>query len=458
MERQQRANRAVRGSLHKSRGAKHRAEPRRIELDRWLLAGAIALGLGAAMAGGSGLAHADTSDAGGSTSSGDHKRHISGSAGSAVATSSMQGSASSTAPTRSTPNVRTSADSDMTTAVSDATTIAARTAVPTSIGPTRPLAHPRSAAANPASSPRAVTGSPANPQAAALPTATQHTTLMSTASRSSCRPWWPHHRSPQQCQPSRGHTGQTASRHEDRGEVAVPINSHGGPCVAGQQHRTRIAGRAIGGAGGAGPHRARPASGSFHYDSGLHPAQTGVGLISRPIGAVSLSALNPAAATSDQAAVRATGAPINEASTAGSATVPLRVESGTEPVIDISVNGGPTEPVLVDTGSDGLVIGLRDIGLRHLGWPTGFGMSGYSGGLTYIYATFNTTVKFGNGIVTGPTSVDVRHPVISGIFHPLCGFRRCSRCLGYRAERGGPGPQQCNRGVARRSQRRRAHR
>lgn len=92
-------------------------------------------------------------------------------------------------------------------------------------------------------------------------------------------------------------------------------------------------------------------------------------------------------------------------------TVPLQVNADTEPVVYVSVNGGPSTPVLVDTGSAGLVVLPRDVGgmmgMLHMGLPTGFGISGYSGGLTYIYATFNAPVDLGNGIVTAPTSVDV---------------------------------------------------
>ena len=88
-------------------------------------------------------------------------------------------------------------------------------------------------------------------------------------------------------------------------------------------------------------------------------------------------------------------------------TVPLGIFNNTEPLVYISVNGGPQMPVLVDTGSAGLVVPIQDIGLQQLGLPRGFGVSGYSGGLTYIYATFHTSVNFGNGIVTPPTDVNV---------------------------------------------------
>jgi len=110
------------------------------------------------------------------------------------------------------------------------------------------------------------------------------------------------------------------------------------------------------------------------------------------------------------------GTPVN-------ATVPLHQlsENGTnggliQEMVDISVNGGPSVPVVVDTGSAGLVIPVADVGLQHLGLPTGFGHGTYgepgSGNfMTDYYATFDTTVSFGNGIVTAPISVDV--PIFS---------------------------------------------
>ena len=96
---------------------------------------------------------------------------------------------------------------------------------------------------------------------------------------------------------------------------------------------------------------------------------------------------------------------------APSATVPLTIYGQTEPIVYASVNGGPSVPLLVDTGSTGLVIPLRDVGIWNLGLPTGMGISGYSGGLDYLYLTFNTPVNFGGGIVTSPTAVDV--PIFS---------------------------------------------
>jgi PE family len=92
-------------------------------------------------------------------------------------------------------------------------------------------------------------------------------------------------------------------------------------------------------------------------------------------------------------------------------SVPITMVNTTEPIVHLSVGSGPTIPVLVDTGSTGLVIPFQDIGglpgLLKLGLPTHFGVSGYSGGLNYVYATFNAPVNFGNGLVTAPTPVNV---------------------------------------------------
>ncbi|MBO0863611.1 MAG: PecA family PE domain-processing aspartic protease [Mycobacterium sp.] len=157
------------------------------------------------------------------------------------------------------------------------------------------------------------------------------------------------------------------------------------------------------------------------------------------MSALSLSSVDPAAAVSqatqfDNALNALFGAdlfgasatqPAAAAASAAAATptnvdVPMGVAVGTEPYVDVSVNGGPAEPVLVDTGSSGLVIPIQDIGwwnLATLGFPTGGGISGYSGGVDYFYLTFNTPVSFDNlsgsvlDTTTGSTSVEV--PIFS---------------------------------------------
>ncbi|OBK16048.1 PecA family PE domain-processing aspartic protease [Mycobacterium asiaticum] len=92
-------------------------------------------------------------------------------------------------------------------------------------------------------------------------------------------------------------------------------------------------------------------------------------------------------------------------------TVPMPTVAVTEPTVNLSLNGHQTGPILVDTGSRGLVVQMQDVGgplgLLRMGLPTGLNISGYSGGLTYLYATFPATVDFGNGLVTAPTGVNV---------------------------------------------------
>jgi hypothetical protein len=68
-------------------------------------------------------------------------------------------------------------------------------------------------------------------------------------------------------------------------------------------------------------------------------------------------------------------------------------------------------PLLVDTGSTGLVIPWRNagglLGVLQLGIPRGLGIGGYSGGLDYLYVTYNAPVNFGGGLVTARTPVDL---------------------------------------------------
>jgi hypothetical protein len=109
------------------------------------------------------------------------------------------------------------------------------------------------------------------------------------------------------------------------------------------------------------------------------------------------------------------------AGTAVNATVPLQQVTtsvgnlGTiAGQVNVSVNGGKTVPVTVDTGSAGLVLPINDIGLQHLGLPTGFHTFTYGTSqqnLTEYAVSFDTTINFGNGIVTAPTQVNV--PIFS---------------------------------------------
>ena len=119
-------------------------------------------------------------------------------------------------------------------------------------------------------------------------------------------------------------------------------------------------------------------------------------------------------------------------------TVPLTIFQTTEPIVNASINGGSSVPLLVDTGSTGLVIPLKDIGLQHLGLPTGIGMGAYSGGDTYFYLKFNGTINFGNGIVSAPTTVDAVFFSFPGPFSNFASSNGAVGVLGIGASTVGP--------------------
>src|SRR5271156_4463125 len=104
--------------------------------------------------------------------------------------------------------------------------------------------------------------------------------------------------------------------------------------------------------------------------------------------------------------------------TTGTYDIQLTVLEGTEPAVNASIDGGSSVPLLVDTGSAGLVIPWQDLGsgselsdLLSLGLPTGIHESGYSGGVDYLYLTYNSVpVDYlgGTGLTTdGPGDVEV---------------------------------------------------
>ncbi|WP_261898626.1 PecA family PE domain-processing aspartic protease, partial [Mycobacterium marinum] len=89
----------------------------------------------------------------------------------------------------------------------------------------------------------------------------------------------------------------------------------------------------------------------------------------------------------------------------------MRVDQYGNPVVTISVGGGPGIAVTVDTGASGLLVRPQDVNLQSLGTPTGSGAVTYGNSSyafnTVQYQTYQTTVNFGNGIVTNPTNVAV---------------------------------------------------
>jgi hypothetical protein len=98
--------------------------------------------------------------------------------------------------------------------------------------------------------------------------------------------------------------------------------------------------------------------------------------------------------------------------TSGTYDIPITVQEGTEPTVQASLEGGSDQTLLVDTGSSGLVIPATDLSLTQLvdlGIPTGINEAGYTGGVDYIYLTYDdATVDYGNGALdTTNTPIDV---------------------------------------------------
>lgn len=147
-------------------------------------------------------------------------------------------------------------------------------------------------------------------------------------------------------------------------------------------------------------------------------------------------------------------APLGGAITGGNATAPLTVFGGTEPLVNASVGPGSGMPLLVDTGSTGLVVPMTKVGglmgMLEMGIPRGLGIGGYSGGLDYLYLTYNAPVNFGGGLVTASTPVNVelfawpvsfQSAMNSGLtFQSFFATDGASGVLGVGPNAGGPGP------------------
>jgi hypothetical protein len=121
---------------------------------------------------------------------------------------------------------------------------------------------------------------------------------------------------------------------------------------------------------------------------------------------------------STDSALAAAATAAEPASVAASAPydLPITLYEGTESTVQATVDGGGSVPVLVDSGSSGLVIPWQDLGsgsefqdLLNLGFPTSFGESGYTGGVDYLYLTYdNVPVSYADGLTTdGPVEVEV---------------------------------------------------
>jgi hypothetical protein len=136
----------------------------------------------------------------------------------------------------------------------------------------------------------------------------------------------------------------------------------------------------------------------------------------------SLGSFDLALPTADSAvAAAATGAEPAEAVATATYDIPITMEIVTEPTIQTTI-AGAENTLLVDTGSAGLVIPWTGLGstdlqafenLLNLGFPANFGVSGYSGGVEYVYLVYNDvpTVYGIDGTdalsTSGPVDVEV---------------------------------------------------
>jgi hypothetical protein len=114
----------------------------------------------------------------------------------------------------------------------------------------------------------------------------------------------------------------------------------------------------------------------------------------------SLNSLDIATALPSAAEPAAAAASASPAAS-GPYDIPITMQEVTEPTIQATVAGSSPQTLLVDTGSSGLVIPWENVGLFQLlslGFPTGISESGYSGGVDYLYLTYNdATVDYGTG-------------------------------------------------------------
>jgi hypothetical protein len=128
----------------------------------------------------------------------------------------------------------------------------------------------------------------------------------------------------------------------------------------------------------------------------------------------SLNSLDVGAALPSTAEPAASAALPASSDTTGTYDIPITVQEATEPTVQASIDGSSDQTLLVDTGSSGLVIPWEDLGLLQtleLGLPTGIGEGGYSGGVDYIYLTYDTSVDYplsgGGTLDTSNIPVDV---------------------------------------------------
>lgn len=128
------------------------------------------------------------------------------------------------------------------------------------------------------------------------------------------------------------------------------------------------------------------------------------------------------------------------------AQVPVRVKLGTQPIVNAKINGGRNAELLLDTGASGLVTTRDKIGTADLGPKIGGGESCFSGGLCYHFDTYTTTVDLGDGAVgTAPVNIVTDIPGDPVYGNSVANFKEffswgADGILGVGANTAGPGP------------------
>ena len=124
------------------------------------------------------------------------------------------------------------------------------------------------------------------------------------------------------------------------------------------------------------------------------------------------------------------------------AIVPVLMKATTEPTVSVSVNNGARKSMLVDTGSSGLLLTRDSVGSGDLGAPIGSGEVTYSGAITqtFHYTTYQTTVDLGGGAVSAPTAVNIVDDADAAAFKDFLAPAQVVGILGVGANTYGPGP------------------
>ena len=125
------------------------------------------------------------------------------------------------------------------------------------------------------------------------------------------------------------------------------------------------------------------------------------------------------------------------------AQVAVKIVAGTEPVVDAKIAGGSKATLLVDTGASGLVTTRDKVNAANLGPIVGGGNSCFSGNLCYHYDTYNATVDLGDGAVgVAPVNIVTDNPEYPDSVANFKDFFSwgADGILGVGANTAGPGP------------------